>query len=483
MLSVYQSPTFVSPSTMIPRALIPLVFLLICQLPTHRCQSTLPPVTDTDTTKSAYLRLQEDLKNNPVVHGRIPPLVTDIINVNISVFPIDVVELDPVQQVMRMSAFIYIMWNEPALKWHPEDYAGINVTDLPPSQLWTPMLSVVNEVSDKMLYADEKTTLVVYSSGTVVLSMARTLQTSCTMDLTSFPFDQQVCPVNFYSLSQTPFMSVFPFMEAPLSVFQHYSAAGEWVLVDFEWDLERGLLERRIFRYTNLNVRVKRRYQFYAFSIIGPMGLVFFMNTLVFTLPPECGEKISFVISIFITNAVFSSYINSLVPRGFDAKVPLIVVGLLFMWLFSGAVFIATVVVLRKFHAEQKKICDRLNCQPLGREQTLTKVPSTVKDRATLPLENTSSSKEPNFKAGQLECKTNPSTRDLSFVKTSNNSRIFPASDNDTDRASANPRKAGESSGTARKPMTAENLDRIFFVASMTVAVMFNLFYVIYAYL
>ena len=410
-------------------------------------------------------------------------MVTDIINVNISVFPIDVVELDPVQQVMRMSAFIYIMWNEPALKWHPEDYAGINVTDLPPSQLWTPMLSVVNEVSDKMLHADEKTTLAVYSFGTVVLSMARTLQTSCTMDLTNFPFDQQVCSVNFYSLSQTPFMSVFPFMGAPPSVFQHYSAAGEWVLVDFEWDLERGLLERRIFRYTNLNVRVKRRYQFYAFSMLGPMSLVFFMNTLVFTLPPESGEKISFVISIFITNAVFSSYINSLVPRGFDAKVPLIVIALLFMWLFSGTVFIATVVVLRKFHAEQKKTCDHLNCQPLGQEQTLTKVPSTVNNCTAVPLKNPPHANDTNSKAGQPEYQRSSSTRNLSFLKTPINSRIFPAGEDDTNRPSTNPRKARDSSDWARKPMTAEKLDRIFFVVSMTLVIMSNLFYVIYAYL
>ena len=346
------------------------------------------------------------------------------------------------------------------------------------------MLSVVNEVSDKMLFADEKTTLAVYSFGTAILSMARTLQTSCTMDLTNFPFDQQVCPVSFHSLSQTPFMSVFPDMNDTASVFQNYSAAGEWVLVDFEWDLLRGLLNRRIFRYPNLHLRLKRRYPFYAFSMLGPMSLVFFMNTLVFTLPPECGEKISFVISIFITNAVFSSYINSLVPRGFDAKVPLIVIALLFMWLFSGAVFIATVVVLRKFHAEQKQTCDRLHCQPLGREQTLTKVSSTVNDRTALPLKNPPPANDTNSKAGQPEYQKSPSTRDLSSFKTPINSRIFQASEDDTDRASANRTKAGESSGCAWKPMmTAEKLDRIFFVVSMTVAVMCNLFYVIYAQL
>nr|KAG5688749.1 hypothetical protein BaRGS_002073 [Batillaria attramentaria]KAG5711500.1 hypothetical protein BaRGS_025927 [Batillaria attramentaria] len=78
------------------------------------------------------------------------------------------------------------------------------------------------------------------------------------------------------------------------------------------------------------------------------------MNCLVFIIPPESGERISFLISIFISNTVFSSYVNGIMPRGLGTEVPLLMGYVIGMWTMSIVNFLATVAVMRRFHHEQK---------------------------------------------------------------------------------------------------------------------------------
>ena len=94
---------------------------------------------------------------------------------------------------------------------------------------------------------------------------------------------------------------------------------------------------------------------FYIYSILGAMTLVFVINSLVFLIPPEFGEKISFLISLFITNAVFFSYINRVTPRWFEDNIPYIVLALLVMCVSTVAVFIATIFTLHWFHVEKRQ--------------------------------------------------------------------------------------------------------------------------------
>nr|KAG5702874.1 hypothetical protein BaRGS_019093 [Batillaria attramentaria] len=64
---------------------------------------------------------------------------------------------------------------------------------------------------------------------------------------------------------------------------------------------------------------MKRKTTFYTVCLVLPMALTSYMNTMVFLLPLQSGEKISFLVTIYVSASVFVSYFTSMMPRGLDS--------------------------------------------------------------------------------------------------------------------------------------------------------------------
>ena len=359
-------------------AMIVVVRFQVPQLSNFWCEAALFPLTD--HTKTGYYKLHQDLQAHPAVQAKAPPSTQQQLNITLGLYPVDILGLEPSQQVMSMSCYISLLWTDPALRWNPNDYGSTWYTLVPPTQVWTPLLSVINEVHDKEIVANEKASLLLWANGVMMLTVSKTLKTSCTMDLTYFPFDTQICGIIFSILPPTLNVTVKSENHPWNNFLDVHSAAGEWTLIKNTWVVNRSQSGSANMKYVKLDVVLKRKYTFYIFSILGPMILVFAMNSLVFLIPSQSGEKISFLISLFITNAVFSSYINRVMPCGFEDNIPYIIIALLVMWVFSVVCFLATLFVLHQFHKKQRH----------GSKDTKSKQPecsgsnSTAHDTATV---------------------------------------------------------------------------------------------------
>ena len=64
----------------------------------------------------------------------------------------------------------------------------------------------------------------------------------------------------------------------------------------------------------HFNLFVKRRDQFYNTNVMLPIILSSFLVTLVFVVPAESGEKLSYALTVLLTIAVFLTIIGETLP-------------------------------------------------------------------------------------------------------------------------------------------------------------------------
>ncbi|EFO12386.1 hypothetical protein LOAG_16147, partial [Loa loa] len=86
------------------------------------------------------------------------------------------------------------IWEDYKLKWDPREYGGIKDLHFPGdnSRIWRPDILLYNSADDNF-DSTFKSNLLVYSNGEVNWIPPGILKFSCKLDITWFPFDDQIC--------------------------------------------------------------------------------------------------------------------------------------------------------------------------------------------------------------------------------------------------------------------------------------------------
>lgn len=107
------------------------------------------------------------------------------------------------------------------------------------------------------------------------------------------------------------------------------------------------------FNYVTCYVQIRRRSAFYVANLIAPMTLTSLMTILVFWIPAETEEKISFLVSLFTSTSVFLNYVIDMIPRSIETipRVSLFVFAINIQVILATA---ATALVLRRYRSEQQ---------------------------------------------------------------------------------------------------------------------------------
>ncbi|OPL21330.1 hypothetical protein AM593_06753, partial [Mytilus galloprovincialis] len=84
------------------------------------------------------------------------------------------------------------------LKWDPSGYDNKNYIVVPIAKVWTPDLTLYDSLDSEMNGMD-KNRAIVYSDGSVYYNFPTLIEVICPIDVTSFPFDTQVCALLFGS--------------------------------------------------------------------------------------------------------------------------------------------------------------------------------------------------------------------------------------------------------------------------------------------
>ena len=219
-------------------------------------------------------------------------------------------ETDEMKNTAKFMMMISLYWNDVNLKWKANDFNGIEEIYMKQTAIWAPKILVLTSTDLAVINNPDKL-LKITNDGTVSVLYAKVIELVCVYDMRYWPFDSAICNVGFmvedYDLNAVQLISkqnspVLNIMKTP------------------DWSYE---LINKNSNYNSFCIKLTRKPAFSLSSIIIPTVCLLLINTFVFLVPQESGEKISFSLTLMLATAVFLTIISDEIPKASD-PVPLI---------------------------------------------------------------------------------------------------------------------------------------------------------------
>jgi nicotinic acetylcholine receptor len=158
--------------------------------------------------------------------------------------------------------------------------------------------------------------LSITNNGVITWYPSISFQTTCLIDLTYFPFDEQNCCITItnwaYRMHQQNFILTFNYV-----YMGNYENNSEWEFIDSKVTKRIQNPEDGIYPVELVDVcmRIRRKAGYYIWNIMLPCTVLLLLSSFTYLLPPESGEKISLGISITLALSVFLLLVSDIVPR------------------------------------------------------------------------------------------------------------------------------------------------------------------------
>ncbi|KAH9512554.1 hypothetical protein Btru_038780 [Bulinus truncatus] len=224
---------------------------------------------------------------------------------------IDVIELDQINQLMTVLAYVQINWTDAELWWNATEYGNTTDVLLDASSIWTPKILVLTGAKDSQ-FLEFNQELLVSSNGEVMAAISRYITFRCEIHFMNYPFDSQSCSFGLTYFTVRLNWPVEIHMRNISIQYKDYAKAGEWKMIGNDEVLYKDANGYEFPMYTFI---VKRQSVYYVITAVFPMVLTSVMIPLVFLIPTKTGEKISYLVTMFTSTAIFLSYISNVMPR------------------------------------------------------------------------------------------------------------------------------------------------------------------------
>jgi len=258
-----------------------------------------------------------------------------------------VISLNEKAQELTIACYTMFEWNDTRLTWDPSEFENIEKIRLPTDLIWTPQLLLTNSKDAEADIAVNTMAICGYNGFCEWLPPAL-YQSTCQLDVSMFPFDEQNCYLKFqspdYTRDELEFSYAYKGYADQIQIDDAaYQANGEWDLTvakDITYDTDDN---DPSYLAITFHVNLKRMPQFYIMNSIIPMVLMSMLSCLVFYLPSISCEKMTVSISILLGETVFFSLIAKKTPET-SMAIPLIGSYLLFVLCLVIISVIASVI-------------------------------------------------------------------------------------------------------------------------------------------
>ncbi|XP_072136025.1 neuronal acetylcholine receptor subunit alpha-4-like [Mobula birostris] len=274
---------------------------------------------------------------------------SDTVFVHFGLSIAQLVDVDEKNQMMTTNVWVKQEWNDFKLRWDPSEYENVTSIRVPSELLWRPDIILYNN-ADGDFAVTHLTKAHLFHTGRIRWVPPAIYKSSCHIDVTFFPFDQQNCTMKFGS---------WTFDKAKIdliSMHRHvdqkdYWESGEWAIVSAigNYNIKKYECCAEVYSDITYSFIIRRLPLFYTINLIVPCLLISFLTVLVFYLPSDCGEKITLCISVLLSLTVFLLLITEIIPST-SLVIPLIGEYLLFTMIFVTLSIIITVFVLNVHH-------------------------------------------------------------------------------------------------------------------------------------
>ncbi|XP_052067688.1 acetylcholine receptor subunit alpha-1-B-like [Mytilus californianus] len=289
-------------------------------------------------------RLYSDLLND--YNKMIRPIydIKESTKVNLRFSLISIKDFDEVTGKFSVIGMLNINWQDNRMIWNKTEYGNIHSMIFGQNDVWKPNLFLGNAFDDMSAIGEDFMTVRYYNNGTAIWTPLDMTVTSCSIDVTHFPFDQQTCATHFVPVG-TLQEEIVMHSEIDHAILTLYSEHEIWQLkktTAMVSNVDVGSMFSVLFT-------INRNPLFYLVNIMFPTILLTFLNSFVFLLPSTSGERISFSITVLLAIAVFMTMISSHLPKT-SRTMSRLCYFLISNLIFSCIICLLTIIQLRLFH-------------------------------------------------------------------------------------------------------------------------------------
>ncbi|GFO36922.1 neuronal acetylcholine receptor subunit alpha-6 [Plakobranchus ocellatus] len=221
---------------------------------------------------------------------------------------------DERNQVMTTNVWLDQEWKDEKFQWDPDDFNGLKVLRIPCRHIWKPDIVLYNSVED---YTDGymQSLAMVHNDGTVFWPPIVRFQSTCKIDITFFPFDDQLCRMKLGSWAYDGFQVDVYNRTVPVDL-SNYVSNGEWQLMNVK-------VKRNVVYYpccpepfpdVIFTIHLRRRTLYYTYNVIIPCVMLSCLTLLVFWMSPTSGEKVTLGLTVLLAFSVFMLLIAENMP-------------------------------------------------------------------------------------------------------------------------------------------------------------------------
>ena len=266
------------------------------------------------STKTNAFELHELLMRN-YDSDVVPSKDTEIINVYITFNLMALLRFDAAEETLITAAWLSIRWSDYSLKWDENaKYDNITEPFLQQRKVWKPDLRLVNTVETHKTLGSDDLLVKIKWNGNILWEPGHRFKTSCSLDTRMYPFDSQNCSLVFSTWMHlgnvVKLLSLYDEI-----LFDNLEENGEWKIISstakssylqgYGYNLPRFIV----------TLTLQRRALYYALIVCVPILILSILNCLVYLLPPDSGEEISFCLTVLLAYLVYISFLSDNLPR------------------------------------------------------------------------------------------------------------------------------------------------------------------------
>ncbi|UJR08833.1 hypothetical protein I4U23_013087 [Adineta vaga] len=265
------------------------------------------------------LRIKTLYKDNLVIRPSANHTRPTVVAIGLGIM--EVIGIDPKQQVIRLNANFELKWCDDLLHWNSSDQPCVgrrNRTEIffTPHEIWTPDIVAINGPG-KVVEKDPKYyyPVLVVCTGHVKWSYQDKLVSFCEVDVRNFPFDRQYCSIHLQSTI---------FDTSQLKIRTLYKVIRLYNLIKTEWEITHATIQevdlynphyQRNFSTIKIDFELERFSRLYVLKIILPFSIISSLALFSFCLPTDSGEKVALTVSVLLSLSIYLQTISDYVPK------------------------------------------------------------------------------------------------------------------------------------------------------------------------
>ncbi|XP_010779202.1 acetylcholine receptor subunit gamma-like, partial [Notothenia coriiceps] len=223
----------------------------------------------------------------------------DKLDVDIKLTLTNLISLNEKEETLTTNVWIQIQWVDYRLMWNTSDHHGIDTIRVPCNNVWLPDIVLENNIDGKFDVAYYANVLL-YNNGGIFWLPPAIYRSTCSIEITYFPFDYQNCTLAFRSQTYSANEVVLHLAldDTPPNVMiewvdidpQAFTENGEWAIVHRparKMIYERYTPDDLEYQEILFNIVIQRKPLFYVINIILPCSLISSLVVLAYFLPAQ----------------------------------------------------------------------------------------------------------------------------------------------------------------------------------------------------